>query len=137
MLEKINGLSIAQLNQIPDGFNNNIIWNMGHLLASQESMMYNRSGQELHVDQSFVDAYRNGSKPEAIIEATEIQDIKNLLLSSLDLMEEDLAQDKFDNYIPWSVSIGIEINTKEDALRFLPFHEGLHQSIIHLFARKV
>lgn len=67
MLEKVNGLSIEQLNKVPEGFNNNIIWNMGHLLASQESMMYIRSGQALHVEQSFIDAYRNGTKPEAAI----------------------------------------------------------------------
>ena len=32
--------------------------------------------------------------------------------------EIDLDQNLFNNYIPWSVSIGIDIKTKEDALRF-------------------
>jgi len=137
MLERINELSIEQLNHIPDGFNNNIIWNMGHLLASQESIMYKRSGQELHVDQRFVDAYKNGSRPMAKVEAIEIQYIKDLLLSSLDQIEDDLNQGIFNKYIPWTVSIGIEINTKENALSFLPYHEGLHQSLIQVFARKV
>lgn len=137
MLEKINELSIEQLNEIPDGFNNNIIWNMGHLLASQESIMYKRSGQVLNVEQSFVDSYKNGSRPVAKIEVAEVQYIKNLLLSSLDNIEDDLVQGIFNNYIPWTVSIGIEINTKEDGLSFLPYHEGLHQSVIQIIARKV
>lgn len=137
MLERINGLSIEQLNHIPEGFNNNIIWNMGHLLASQESIMYKRSGQAMNVDQGFVDAYKNGSRPMTKVEAVEIQHIKDLMLSSLDKMEQDLHQGMFNNYNPWTVSIGIEIETKENALNFLPFHEGLHQSLIQLFARKV
>ena len=137
MLEKINGLSVEQLNHIPEGFNNNIIWNMGHLIASQESIMYKRSGQVINVDQEFVDAYKNGSKPSAKIEANEIQNIKDLMLSSLDKMEQDLHQGMFNDYSPWTVGIGIEIENKENALSFLPFHEGIHQSLIQLFARKV
>lgn len=137
MLERISELSVEQLNHIPDGFNNNIIWNIGHLLASQESIMYKRSGRELHVEQSFVDSYKNGSRPVVKIESTEIQYIKDLLLTSLDRMEEDLDKDIFSNYIPWAVSIGIEINTYEDALSFLPYHEGLHQSIIQIITRRV
>ncbi len=137
MLERINELSIEQLNHMPHGFNNNIIWNMGHLLASQESIMYKRSGQELHVDQRFIDAYKNGSRPMVKVEAVEIKYIKDLLISSLNQIEEDLNQGKFSNYIPWTVSIGIEIKTKDDALSFLPYHEGLHQGLIQVFARKV
>ena len=34
MLEKINELSLEQLNKVPEGFNNNIIWNMGRLIET-------------------------------------------------------------------------------------------------------
>ena len=60
MLEKINELSLEQLNKVPEGFNNNIIWNMGHLLASQESIMYKRSGLATNIEPIFINAYRNG-----------------------------------------------------------------------------
>ncbi|MBK8700590.1 MAG: DinB family protein [Saprospiraceae bacterium] len=36
-------LSLDQLNAIPLGFNNNIIWNMGHMVVVQEMLTYGLS----------------------------------------------------------------------------------------------
>jgi len=36
LLDLIKDLTTEQLNEIPKGFNNNIIWNLGHLIASQQ-----------------------------------------------------------------------------------------------------
>ncbi len=35
LLSFINDLSTEELNEIPQGFNNNIIWNLAHLTATQ------------------------------------------------------------------------------------------------------
>ncbi|WP_205896842.1 DinB family protein, partial [Pseudomonas viridiflava] len=44
ILDLVKDLSIEQLNKIPDGFNNNIIWNIAHLTAAQQNLCYTRSG---------------------------------------------------------------------------------------------
>ncbi len=36
LLNLVSELSTDQLNEIPPDFNNNIIWNMGHLIAAQQ-----------------------------------------------------------------------------------------------------
>ena len=99
--------------------------------------MYKRSGLATNIEPSFINAYRNGSRPVAQVEDTEIAYIKNLMISSLDQIEIDLEKGLFDNYMPWTVGIGVEINTKDDGLGFLPYHEGLHQSVIQQIARRV
>ena len=44
MLKIIDGLSIEQLNAIPEGFKNNIAWNIAHLVVTQQLLCYRLSG---------------------------------------------------------------------------------------------
>ncbi|MCB0460976.1 MAG: DinB family protein, partial [Flavobacteriaceae bacterium] len=43
ILSLIEGLSIMQLNKIPQGFKNNIAWNVAHLLVTQQLLCYKLS----------------------------------------------------------------------------------------------
>lgn len=135
MLEILGDLSARQMNQIPEGFNNNIIWNMGHLIAAQESVLYRRSGLSLNVEQDFFDAYKPGSRPENNLEAGEVEKIKSMLFSTLDLAEADLQRDAFRDYKNWTAHYGFDINSINDALSFLPFHEGLHLGAMLTYKR--
>jgi len=134
-LEIISGLSTFELNKIPEGFNNNIIWNLGHLIAAQEGIFYLRGKLELTIEQEFFNSFKNGSRPERNIEEEEIEKIKSLLFSSLDQFESDLEKNTFHNYPAWKTSMGIEINSIEEAISFLPFHEGLHLGYIMAYKR--
>ena len=40
ILEELQNFSLEQLNDIPAGFNNNIIWNLGHMIAAQQGVCY-------------------------------------------------------------------------------------------------
>jgi hypothetical protein len=63
LLDLIKDLDSEKLNQIPTGFNNNIIWNLGHVFASQQRVCYQRSGLQQVIDaKSFTD-YRPQTKP--------------------------------------------------------------------------
>ena len=53
LFELIKDLSIEQLNQVPPGFNNNIIWNMGHLIAAQQGICYRRAGTDMIVSEDY------------------------------------------------------------------------------------
>lgn len=134
-LEIIKDLSIAELNKIPAGFNNNIIWHLGHLIAAQQGIFYVRAKLDLNIDQDFFNSYKNGSRPEGEIDTPEIEKIKSLLFSSLDQFESHLEENIFLNYPAWVNSMGIEITSVEDAINFLLFHEGLHLGQIMAYKR--
>lgn len=134
-LEIISGLSLPELNKIPEGFNNNIIWNLGHLIAAQEGIFYLRGKLELNIEQEFFNSFKNGSRPEREMHAEEIEKIRSLLFSSLDQFESDLGKNAFQNYPAWTTSMGITINSIDDAINFLPFHEGLHMGYIMAYKR--
>ena len=137
ILEVISGLNVQQLNKVPEGFNNNIIWNLGHLIAAQEGIFYLRGKLELNIDQDFFNSFKNGSRPEREIDAEEIEIIRSLLFTSLDQFESDLQKNVFSNYPAWTTSMGIEINSIEDAINYLPFHEGLHFGQISAIKRVI
>ena len=41
--------SLAQLNKIPEGFNNNIIWNIAHTVVTHQLLLYKMTGNELQI----------------------------------------------------------------------------------------
>src|SRR6478735_9578463 len=99
LLQLLPELSVEQLNAIPLGFRNNIIWNLAHLVATQQDFCYTRAGLPQLVDESFYQAYKLGSAPEKSISQEEIDEIKLLLFHTLDSLEEDHKSDAFKNYI--------------------------------------
>ncbi|MDQ6815069.1 MAG: DinB family protein, partial [Bacteroidota bacterium] len=44
VIDVVKDLSIESVNKIPVGFNNNIAWNLGHLVAAQNGVCYLRAG---------------------------------------------------------------------------------------------
>ena len=126
ILEIINNLTIDQVNKIPEGFNNNIIWNLGHMIASQQGLCYKRSGSEPRVSDHFFTSYVSGSKPTRFIDEAEYEEIKQLLFSTLEDLETDYAAGKLANYNSIVTRYNIEVSSIDEAIAFLPFHDGLH-----------
>lgn len=137
LLKVIEDLSPEQLNKIPAGFNNNVIWNIAHLVASQQGVCYKRAGLELLVDGEFFNRYKPDSKPAAYVSQAEIEHIKTILITTIDQFEKDYRQETFRNYPSWTTRYGVELNNIEDALTFLPFHEGLHVGYVMALKRVV
>jgi hypothetical protein len=130
LLSVIEGLSEEQFNRIPEGFNNNIIWNLGHMIAAQQGICYLRSGLELQVPENIFHEFKPGSKPEKKYSQQEINDIRSLMISSLDQLITDLEKDIFKNYTNITTRYNVELKNIADAIDFMPFHEGLHSGYI-------
>ena len=130
LLNLTENLTDDQLNTIPAGFQNNIIWNLAHLMASQQRMCYMRSGNKFFVDENLIIKYKIETKPEHLLGTDEIITIKKLFIESIDRLEADYNNKIFENYNPWIAPYGVAINSIEDVIKFLPFHEGLHTGTI-------
>ncbi|MBC7615971.1 MAG: DinB family protein, partial [Pedobacter sp.] len=66
-LSMIDQLTTDQLNKIPVGFNNNLAWQFGHVIVSQQILCYRLAGQKFVINEELIDRYKNGSKPENYI----------------------------------------------------------------------
>lgn len=126
IISALEAFSLDQLNTNPAGFNNNIIWNLGHMVAAQQGVCYKRAGLDTWVADSFFQKYKPDTKPEGYVDAAGFDEIKTLLQTSLDQLEHDYKNGIFTNYPTWTTRYGVEISSIDDAIAFLPFHEGLH-----------
>lgn len=130
ILSLIADLTQEQLCEIPNGFKNNIIWNVGHILVTQQMLTYGLSNLPYRIDKELVDKYRKSSIALTNISVDEISQIKELFLTTLDSLESDLNQNKFVNFNYYKTSFGIELTSIEDCIPFMAYHEGIHLGII-------
>jgi len=128
-LQEIAPLPTEQLQQIPAGFNNNILWNLGHLLAAMQLIFYKRAGLAMMVDERFISPFLPGTVPDCTWSEEEIKTIQHLSISSIDAMQKDYREKDFSHYVK-SENIervyAVKLRTIDDALDFLLFHEGYH-----------
>lgn len=125
-LELVNGLSLKQLNKIPDGCSNNIAWNFGHIIVTQQLLCYTVPGFEAKMPQELIDKYRKGTKPEGDISEDELEQLKQFSVSLFEVLVKDYNGGFFTSYKTYPTSYGVELNSIEDAIQFLTVHEGLH-----------
>ena len=137
VLDLVKELSLEKLNKVPHGFNNNIIWNLGHLIGAQQSICYIKGGLPMTVSEEFYDKFKPGSRPERFFESDEEDEVKKILFTSLDTLEIDYQKNAFENFIPWTTRMGINLNNINDAIQYLHFHEGLHTGVIYSMKRMV
>lgn len=122
-------LTPEQLYNIPKGFKNNIIWNMGHILVTEQLLSYKLSGLELPIHEKYVKLYGKGSLPKKDVSTEDIEEVKTLL-NAIKKTEKDYNNGVFKTYNTYPTSTGIVLKNIEDALQFNTFHEGIHLGII-------
>ena len=140
LLRQLDDLTPEELNKIPDGYNNNIIWNIGHLISANQSLCYLRSGHPARVDQKYIQPFFTNTKPVEFVDEQEITTMKLIFINSIDVLAEDFENNSFINYTP-SENIerlyGMKLKNIEDAFDFLLYHEGFHSGYITSMIRVV
>lgn len=125
-LSFLEGYSLEQLNKIPNGFKNNLIWNIGHVVVVQQLLVYRGSNQPMAVSMEMVNKYKSGSKPTEPVTQEEVNQIKELMKSLVAKTEEDYKNGIFTTYNEFTTSTGFHLASVQDALEFNNYHEGLH-----------
>ncbi len=110
--------TLEQLNTIPQGFSNNLIWNIGHIVVSQQMLVYMAAGQEPMVSKELIARYMRGTKPESDVTQEEADEIKNLLFVTVEKSEEDYNNGLFTTYNKRKTELCFELNSVEDAISF-------------------
>ena len=126
----LNQFSLDELNKIPDGFSNNLIWNIAHVVVTQQLLVCRNSQLPMLVSDEMVAKYRKGTKAEQKVTQEEVNEIKTLLFSTLEKTQNDYYNGLFKNYTEYTVSTKSTLTNVEQALEFNNFHEGIHLGYI-------
>ncbi|MGX7667329.1 DinB family protein [Flavobacterium pedocola] len=130
LLKFLDNYSLEQLNTIPEGYSNNLIWNIGHMVVVQQMLVYNLSGLPMMVSPEMVEKFKKGTKPEGTVSQEEVTQIKGLLFSTLEQTQKDFASDVFKQYNAFTTMSGFHIRNAQEAMEFNNYHEGVHTGIM-------
>jgi hypothetical protein len=122
--------TLAQLNKIPPGYSNNLIWNIAHVIVVQQMLVYGLSGLPMKISNEMVEKYKKGSKPEQDATQEEVDDIQSLLLTTIDQTAIDIENEVFKTFKEYPTSTGFTLKNAQDAMSFNNFHEGIHLGVI-------
>ena len=125
-LKFFDGYTLEQLNRIPEGFSNNLIWNIGHIIVAQQGLVYRLSGLPTYITDEMTNTYKNGSKPTAMTTQAEVDELKVLLMTMMEKTKDDFAKEKFSSYNEFTTSTGFHLATTKEAMEFNNYHEALH-----------
>lgn len=126
----MDSLNIDQINHIPKGFNNNILWNCAHVIAVQQMLTYGLTNQPFTVDKEFVVRFAPGTKPEGYYTETYTNEIKTMLFTSMEQLNSDIKTESFSLFNPFFTALKFEINDLEKAVAFNQYHEAMHMGHI-------
>ncbi len=130
ILKIIENLSLEQLNKIPNGFKNNIVWNLAHLTVTQQLLCYEKSGLSTLVSTDMITSYKKGTAPGKDVSKEEFEHLKVEFLQLPNKFAEDFRSNVFTTYNSYTTSANVTLNNIQDALEFNNFHEGIHLGAI-------
>ena len=126
----LDNYSLEQLNTIPQGMSNNLIWNIGHVIVSQQKLVYALSGLPMNISDSLFEKYQNGSRPDGKTPQTEVDEIKKLLSEIVEKTKADFKAGIFKEFHPYQTKTGFHLGTLKEAVEFNNYHEGIHLGIM-------
>ncbi|MBM7651976.1 DinB family protein [Neobacillus cucumis] len=118
---------------IPEGFNNNIKWNIGHIYVVQEKFAYFFIKEKMIMPNNFLELFTTGTSPInwEKQELPTISELIQLLKNQIDRIEQVL-EFRLKEVIekPFTTSTGLTLSTVEELLSFCLYHEGMHFATI-------
>lgn len=126
----LNNFTLDQLNKIPVGFKNNIFWNIAHVVATQQLLVYKLSKLEMLLPEEWVNEFKKETKPERNYSQEDLDYLKDVLYSTISQTEKDYNENNFKEFINYETTNKFLLNCVEDSIQFNNFHEGMHLGII-------
>ena len=122
----IGKLSDEELVAVPNGANNNILWNLGHLTHAHAGLTYGPCELPLPIPDSYENLFKGGTSPATWDQTPAVSDVKEEFNGLHEKIMEDYKAGTFAAYKPRELMPGVTLENIEQALGFNCVHEGVH-----------
>lgn len=126
----VEAMSDEQLLRVPPGHRNNIAWNLGHLITTQQRLHYGLCGLDLCIPAEWIVAFKPGTTPSDWSDPPDLDGLRRSLLDTAERLVADTKARLFRHYETYTTSTGVVLPTLVQADAFNHFHEGVHTGII-------
>jgi len=133
----VKEVSEGQADLVPEGFNNNIRWNLGHVYLAQEQFAFGFISEPMRMPDGFAELFGRDTKPsEWKIQPPTLLELIKLLADQTSRIKEVL-----DNRLaevvanPFKMPSGITLKTIGEFLTFSMYHEGMHVQTIKMLKK--
>lgn len=138
IIQLIENLSLEQLNFIPEGFNNNLAWNFGHIVNTTEALAYIASGVNPLLTIPFKEDYGKGSKPLRHINSEEINHFKERAFTSIEKVKNDIINGKISDVTPYvTETFGMSNDSPESIMQCIAMHDSYHYGCMRTLLQKI
>lgn len=131
--KSVRDLTEDQLLVIPDGFQNNILWNIGHIIVLQQANVYGRSGLAPLIDlDTMRPLFNSRTSPADWQQTPDAQALLDMLVSHATQLTSDFENGKFEgiDYQSRTAGNGVHMATVEQAMLYNNCHETMHLGAI-------
>lgn len=133
-IKNVDGIQEDLANIQPEGFNNNILWHIGHVLTTTESLVFGFPKKSSHLPANYMELFARGTKP-----ADWQGDVPSVSVLSSQLKEQvtrlkEIPADKLTVKLK-EPFLGQE--TVGELVNFALFHENLHLGHIQAMKRVI
>lgn len=127
----VKDLTEEQFLAVPEGFDNNIAWNLGHILVAQRGLCYRQCGLDMGLPRKMFAMYVPGTSPAGWTSKPDIPALLEMVMGQVQDMEADHQAGKFSTpYQEMKTTTGLHLRNIEEATSFNNYHEGLHMGAI-------
>jgi uncharacterized damage-inducible protein DinB len=135
-LHSLGNVNEEVIHTVPDGFSNNILWNVGHILLSAEQLLLRGANESGKLPNQYKGWFGGGTKPaDWNGEVPSWHSLVSGLKEQQDWVVTEFGS-RLDEKLATPFQIReVEFTTYGDVLSFVMFHEGLHLGQINAMNR--
>lgn len=132
ILTAVEGLSAQQLHAIPTRYDNNIAWNLGHIMVVQQRIIYGASGLPLSVADSMIPLYLPNTSPADWDAEPDAEALVAMLMPQQEQLEKDFEAGRFNEgeFKGFTSRSGLTLGDLDSVLNFNIYHESQHYGFI-------